>query len=165
VARQLQRRRSLAIQAAVTLALVVSFGLMPSTVRRPAPPPAPQPEAAAAEAEKPAEQPPTKTAFDSMVEYTTPVFWFFFLLIGETLFILRDREPGVKRPFRVPWFPRLAIWFYLSSLFMLYSSISYAIEYGTYEALWAVGIVLVGLVLSYFDPRMRTAPAPGKPGR
>jgi amino acid transporter len=92
-----------------------------------------------------------------MVQFTTPVFWFFFLLIGETLFILRDREPGVKRPFRVPWFPRLAIWFYLSSLFMLYSSISYAIEKQAHEALWAVAVVLLGLALSYFDPRMKTA--------
>jgi amino acid transporter len=132
--------RSLLVQAVVTLALVVGFGLMPSTV------------------------PGRESAFDSMVKYTTPVFWFFFLLIGETLFILRDREPQVPRPFRIPWFPRLAIWFYLSSLFMLYSSLSYAIENGTWEALWAVAIVLVGLVLSYFDPRMKPTAGQALPG-
>jgi amino acid transporter len=124
--------RSLIIQAAVTLALVAGFELAAS------------------------EQ--ASSGFESMVKFTTPVFWFFFLLVGETLFILRDREPQVARPFRTPWFPRLPIWFYLSSLFMLYSSLSYAIEKRTYEALWAVGILVAGLVLSYFDPTMKRRP-------
>jgi amino acid transporter len=148
--------RSLAIQAAVTLALVVGFRLMHGPADQPAP--GPQPAATAVAALQPAApKPPPPTDFEGMVQFTTPVFWFFFLLIGETLFILRDREPGVRRPFRVPWFPRLAIWFYLSSLFMLYSSISYAIEKQAYEALWAVGVVLLGLAVSYFDPRMKAA--------
>ena len=151
--------RSLLIQAVVTLTLVIGFGLAPSTVRKPAQQSDNQVENKQADpvAEPSADAPRGKSAFDSMVEYTTPVFWFFFLLIGETLFILRDREPEVRRPFRVPWFPRLPIWFYLSSLFMLYSSLSYAIEFGTYEALWAVGIVLVGFLLSFYDPRPKGA--------
>jgi amino acid transporter len=40
-----------------------------------------------------------------MVDYTAPVFWFFFLLSGVSLLVLRVREPEVSRPFRVPFYP------------------------------------------------------------
>ncbi|MBA3477830.1 MAG: amino acid permease, partial [Lautropia sp.] len=40
--------------------------------------------------------------FKAMVEFTAPVFWFFFLLSGISLFVLRVREPDAVRPFRVP---------------------------------------------------------------
>ncbi len=43
----------------------------------------------------------TRSGFETMVEFTAPVFWFFFLLAGVSLFMLRAREPG-PRPFPVP---------------------------------------------------------------
>lgn len=47
----------------------------------------------------------TRKGFETMVEYTTPVFWFFFLLTGISLIVLRMREPECDRPFRVPLYP------------------------------------------------------------
>ena len=106
--------RSLAVQAAVTLALILGFGQRAG-------------------------------GFESMVKFTTPVFWIFFFLVGLTLPVLRRRQPDLPRPFRVPLYPWLPAVFCLSSLFMLYSSLSYAVENRTYEALWSVGLLLVGV--------------------
>ncbi len=90
--------------------------------------------------------------FGSMVIFTTPVFWIFFLLVGVSLFVLRQREPDTPRPYRVLLYPLVPIVFVLSSLFMVYASLSWAVDNSSYEAIWAVGILLVGFVLSFFDP-------------
>lgn len=37
-----------------------------------------------------------------MVEFTAPVFWTFLLLVGLALFVLRAKDAGADRPFRVP---------------------------------------------------------------
>jgi amino acid transporter len=114
--------RSLLIQAAVTLALVVVFGR-------------------------------GRSGFQTMVIFTTPVFWIFFFLVGVTLFALRRREPDLPQPYRVPCYPLVPLLFCCSSLFMVCSSIFYAYVHQSYEALWSVGILLVGVVASCFDRR------------
>src|SRR5690606_5212281 len=53
----------------------------------------------------------SRSGFETMVEYTAPVFWFFFLLVGISLFILRIKEPNVPRPFKVPLYPLTPIIF------------------------------------------------------
>jgi len=65
----------------------------------------------------------SKSGFEMMVEYTAPVFWFFFLLVGISLFVLRRREPSIPRPFKVPFYPATPILFCLFCLGMLHSSI------------------------------------------
>jgi basic amino acid/polyamine antiporter, APA family len=62
-----------------------------------------------------------------MVEFTAPVFWFFFLLTGIGLFVLRLRYPDVARPFRVPMYPILPIVFVLTCAFLLYKSLEWAL--------------------------------------
>lgn len=62
-----------------------------------------------------------------MVEFTAPVFWFFFLLTGLGLFVLRLRHPQVPRPFRVPMYPVLPIVFVLTCAFLLYKSLQWAL--------------------------------------
>jgi len=114
---------SLAMQAGITLALVIGFGLW------------------------------AEGAFQAMVEFTTPIFWGFFLLVGVSLFVLRRREPDVPRPYRVPLYPLTPAVFCLSSLTMLYASIRYAIEQSSFEAAWAVGLLLIGAVFALFDRR------------
>ena len=101
-----------------------------------------------------------RSGFQSMVKFTTPVFWLFFLLVGLSLFVLRRREPLTPRPYRVPGYPLTPALFCASSLFMLYSSLSYAVENRTYEALWSVALLAVGVVLSLWDRRPREEPAP-----
>ncbi len=93
----------------------------------------------------------TAGGFEALVNFTTPVFWIFFFLVGLTLFVLRWRDPGTPRPFRVPLYPVIPILFCASSLFMIYSSVSYAVENRSWEALWSIGVLAVGIVLLRFD--------------
>jgi amino acid transporter len=67
----------------------------------------------------------TRKGFTTIVDYTAPVFWLFFLLTGISLFVLRMKEPAVKRPFRVPLYPLTPLIFCVSSLYMLWSSLAY----------------------------------------
>jgi APA family basic amino acid/polyamine antiporter len=64
--------------------------------------------------------------FEAMVAYTAPVFWLFFLLTGLSLFVLRWRDPGARRPYRVPLYPVTPLVFCAAAAFMLYSSLRYA---------------------------------------
>jgi amino acid transporter len=64
--------------------------------------------------------------FQRMVEFTAPVFWFFFLLTGVAVFVLRFKYPHVARPFKVPLYPILPLAFVATCGYLLYSSINYA---------------------------------------
>jgi APA family basic amino acid/polyamine antiporter len=64
--------------------------------------------------------------FKTMVEFTAPVFWFFFLLTGIAVFVLRFKYPHVARPFKVPLYPVLPIVFIITCAYLFYSSITYA---------------------------------------
>jgi len=66
-----------------------------------------------------------ESALRTMIDYTAPVFWLFFLMTGVALFVLRRREPQVERPFRVPLFPITPIAFCVAAAYLLYSSLNY----------------------------------------
>lgn len=89
------------------------------------------------------------SSFESMVIFTHPVFWFFFFLVGVSLFVLRSTDPDAERPYRVIGFPVVPILFCLSCVWMFYSAVTYAIFNGTYEALWSIAIVVVGFVIAF----------------
>ncbi|MBR7070385.1 MAG: amino acid permease [Oxalobacter sp.] len=87
--------------------------------------------------------------FNSMVEFTAPVFWLFFLLAGISLFILR-KQPRADNAFRVPFYPVLPIIFCLTCGYMLWSSLSYVYDQslGNINAAWiGVAVLLIGLGL------------------
>ncbi|WP_066375117.1 MULTISPECIES: APC family permease [unclassified Anabaena] len=67
----------------------------------------------------------TRKGFETMVDYTAPVFWFFFLLSGISLIVLRHRDPDIPRPFRVPFYPLTPLLFCLVCGYLLYSSLVY----------------------------------------
>ncbi|MCC6446009.1 MAG: amino acid permease [Armatimonadetes bacterium] len=67
----------------------------------------------------------TRKGFETMVDYTAPVFWFFFLLSGLSLFVLRAREPEVPRPFQTPLYPLIPLLFCATCVYMLHSSLAY----------------------------------------
>src|SRR5690606_31234249 len=67
----------------------------------------------------------TRDGFQSMVDFTAPVFWFFFLATGVALFVLRAKEPGTHRPFKVPLYPLTPIVFCAACVYLLYSSLAY----------------------------------------
>ncbi|HEX9172367.1 MAG TPA: amino acid permease, partial [Telluria sp.] len=92
----------------------------------------------------------TGSGFKSMVEFTAPVFWFFFLLSGMSLFVLRIREPHVARPFKVPLFPLLPLGFCAMCAYMLWASLSYVYNQslGGWNAAWiGVAVLAAGGVL------------------
>ena len=85
----------------------------------------------------------TRQGFESMVDYTAPVFWTFLLLTGVSLFVLRYRDPHVDRSFRVPWYPWTPLAFCLASAYMLWSSLAYT----GVGALLGAGVLLAGVPL------------------
>ncbi len=92
----------------------------------------------------------TRQGFQSMVDYTAPVFWLFFLATGVSLFVLRYAEPEVDRSFQVPLYPLTPIVFCLASGYMLWSSLAYT----GVGALLGAGVLLAGVPLLWFreDP-------------
>jgi amino acid transporter len=94
----------------------------------------------------------TREGVSTMVDYTAPVFWFFFLLVGISLFILRSREPNAERPFRVPLYPITPILFCAACAWLLYSSLAY-VKTG---AMVGVGVLAVGVVVMALLPNRQT---------
>ncbi|MCS7186576.1 MAG: amino acid permease [Armatimonadota bacterium] len=83
----------------------------------------------------------TRQGFSTMVDYTAPVFWFFFLLTGLSLFILRTSDAETQRPFSAPLYPFIPLLFCVSCVYMLQSSLSYT----GVGALVGVGVLLAGI--------------------
>jgi basic amino acid/polyamine antiporter, APA family len=92
----------------------------------------------------------TRNGFETMVDYTAPVFWFFFLLSSLSLIVLRVREPERVRPFRVPLYPVLPILFCLACGYLLYSSL-------VYTGIGAIaGVVMVALGIPFIPWNRRS---------
>ena len=84
--------------------------------------------------------------FKALVEYSLPVFWAFFMLVGISLFVLRHRQPEARRPFRVPFYPVVPGIFVLMCGWLLYSSLAY---HGK-NALVGMAVLAVGAVVMLF---------------
>ncbi len=91
----------------------------------------------------------SRDGFEAMVKFTTPGFWFFLMLVGASVFVLRRREPAVIRPYRVPGYPVTPALFCLSSALLVCVSVAYAVTHQSWEALWSIAVLLVGMVMSF----------------
>lgn len=80
---------------------------------------------------------------ETMVNYTMPVFWFFFMLVGIGLIVLRVRDPGAERPFRVPGYPVTPLLFIATCAWLLYSSLAY-VRNGAWVGF---GVLVLGALL------------------
>ena len=89
-----------------------------------------------------------RKGFETMVDYTAPVFWLFFLMTTLSLMVLR-RKDKTARPFRVPLYPFTPILFAIVCAYLLYSSIVYT-GYGSTVglAMVATGIPVLWLARS-----------------
>jgi amino acid transporter len=97
-----------------------------------------------------------RDGFKAMVEYTAPVFWFFLLLVGVSLFVLRRRDPERERPFKVPLYPLTPALFCLICAYLLYSSLAYTGR----GALFGVAVLLLGVpVMLWVRGKQRVVPA------
>lgn len=114
--------RALVVQAAVTIVLVIGFGLW-------------------------------KDGFKTLVIFTGPFFWGFFVLVSLALIVLRDREPERPKLFRLPLFPILPAIFCLSSGYMMLSSIDYVSHNLAWQALWAVLVLSSGFAVAWWRSR------------
>ncbi len=85
----------------------------------------------------------TRSGFSTMVDYLSPVYWFFLTLSGAALFVLRRRFPGVARPFRVPGYPVVPLAFMATSAYMTWASLAY-VHVG---AIAGVAVLLAGFAL------------------
>ncbi|BAY46572.1 putative amino acid transporter [Scytonema sp. HK-05] len=119
-------KNALLVQGAISLALVVLGALTP------------------------------REGFETMVNYTAPVFWFFFLLSGVALLVLRSREPDVPRPFRVPLYPWTPLLFCATCSYLLYSSLTYAGIGG----ITGVVVLLTGIPLLLLNRQRTTSTNP-----
>ncbi len=87
-----------------------------------------------------------RKGFNTMVDYTAPVFWLFFFLTGMSVFIFRHWEADSTRPFKVPLYPFTPLIFCGVCIYMLYSSLAYTGP----GALFGVGVLAAGAVLVLF---------------
>jgi basic amino acid/polyamine antiporter, APA family len=89
----------------------------------------------------------TRRGFETMVEYTAPVFWLFFLLVGLSVIILRRKEPRSIDAFRVPLYPFIPIIFCTVCAYLLYSSLVYV----NVGAIVGVLVVALGIPVLYWQ--------------
>jgi amino acid transporter len=97
----------------------------------------------------------TRDGFEAMVAYTSPVFWFFMLLVGLSIFVLRWREPERPRPFRVPLYPVTPLLFCLTAGYLIYSSLDYA----GLGAVLGVVVLVLGAPLIWLGRQREVVPA------
>ncbi|NJR49581.1 MAG: amino acid permease [Leptolyngbyaceae cyanobacterium CSU_1_3] len=89
----------------------------------------------------------TRNGFEAMVDYTAPIFWFFFLLSGIALFRLRAQDPHRLRPFQVPFYPVTPLLFCMVCSYLLYSSLVYT----GLGAAFGVIVVVLGIPLLHWS--------------
>lgn len=88
----------------------------------------------------------TRQGFEAMVSYTAPAFWFFFLLSGLSIFLLRRRQPTLERSFRVPLYPLTPLAFCGICAYMLQASLAYT----SWGSLLGIVVLLLGLPLLWW---------------
>jgi amino acid transporter len=137
--------RSLSVQGVLSLAFVVVVGLFWTPVN------APSSLSPMTGRDGVLDAVAVENGFDTLVKYTAAVFWLFFLLTGIGLFVLRRKDAGLPRPFRVPAYPVLPIVFCGSCGYMFFGSIFSA----PWESLIGLGILLAGLPFWFMPARRR----------
>ncbi len=89
-----------------------------------------------------------ENGFERMVIFATPLFWSFLALVAVALFVLRRKDPNIPGRYKVLFFPVTPCLFYLTCLVIIYFSANHAATQGHLEGLWAILIMLVGLLLA-----------------
>jgi len=104
----------------------------------------------------------TRNGFESLVNFTAPVYWLFMVASGASLIVLRLKRPNAERPWKVPLYPLIPLLFIASSLAMVWSSVEY-VHYlwsepaNRFGAIGNVGLFAAGLALALWL-RASTAP-------
>jgi amino acid transporter len=101
----------------------------------------------------------TPDGFQTMVAYTAPAFWLFFMLTGISLFLLRRQPPANADPFRVPLYPVTPVLFCAACAWMLYSSFNYAmsLDPGSIGAMVGIAMLASGVPVLMWAKRAGAA--------
>jgi amino acid transporter len=83
-------------------------------------------------------------SFMDTILYTAPVVWVFFLGTCLSVWILRRKDPHAERGFKVPLYPVPTLVFGAACVFMLYSSVVYAIRQRPMGFCIAAGCFVLG---------------------
>jgi len=89
-------------------------------------------------------------SFIDTILYSAPVVWIFFLTTGFSVFVLRRKEPETPRPYRLVGYPVTAAIFCACCMFMVYSSVSYALAFKPRGLLILASVVLAGAILYWY---------------
>ena len=87
--------------------------------------------------------------FDRLVNFTTPIYWFFAFTVGTSLLVLRARDPGRNRPHPTPLYPWIPLFFCLTCSVLCESSFIHALSQGGDEAYWAGALMLAGVAVTF----------------
>ncbi|EOI03075.1 amino acid permease [Enterococcus moraviensis ATCC BAA-383] len=90
-------------------------------------------------------------SFDLLTDMLVFVMWLFSLLIFSAVFILRKKEPDLKRPYKVPLFPVIPIIAMLGGLFILITTLYTQ----TILASIGIGITLLGVPVYFLNQKIR----------
>ena len=86
-------------------------------------------------------------SFIDTILYTAPVVWLFFLATGLSVFVLRRKDPGTRRPYKVTGYPITPIIFCTCSVFMFCTCMSYAFMKKPVGLLISVSALLTGILV------------------
>lgn len=84
-----------------------------------------------------------QSGFNAMVDYMTPVYWFFITLSIGALVVLRRRYPDAPRPVKTPLYPLFPAVFIVISVYMFGASL---VDLGV-GALYGAGVMGLGVVV------------------
>jgi amino acid transporter len=101
----------------------------------------------------------SKSGFDSMVALTAAVAWIFFAMTGLSLFVLRQLDPDLVRPYPIFGYPLVPFLFVLMCFYMIHSSIGYK----PLETMIAILILLAGVPIYWASKRLGKRASPREP--
>ena len=84
--------------------------------------------------------------FNVLTDMLVFVMWTFNTMLSLAVVILRKREPELRRPFQVPWYPVIPIISILGGLFIIVSTIIN--QFGL--SIVGIGLTLIGLPIYYY---------------
>jgi basic amino acid/polyamine antiporter, APA family len=94
-------------------------------------------------------------SFIDTILYSAPVVWLFFLGTGISVFVLRRKEPQIERPYKISGFPVPALIFCTASIFMFYSSFTYAMSMKPVGLIIVLGVLVAGVFVYWLTENRR----------
>ncbi len=99
-------------------------------------------------------------SFIDTLLYTALPVYSFYLATNLSVIVLRFREPGVERPYKVSGYPILTLVFCAACAFLIYSSVKFALSFKPKSFFVLIGTLALGLVIYWLTDVRRKQLAP-----